>query len=407
MNVIRPILVVDDSRAHRRLLTRTLEKWGYETAEAESAESALAYLAGNEVDLVISDWIMPGMSGVEFCQAFRDLISERPAYFVLLTANTEREFLAEGLESGADDFLTKPFSTVELRARLRAGVRVIQSQRELADKNAALSSTLEELSGAYSAIQRDLNGARKFQESLVPERHFESGCISLSLLFRPSGQVGGDLVGYFPVNANEIGCFSIDVSGHGVASALMTARVASYLGDARDRNVAMVRAGDAYRIRHLPDVCETLNSLLQSDAETDQYLTLSIAKVNPRSGVVEICQAGHPSPAIQRISGDVEYREMLSTPIGLIDDGEFVTETIELSPGDRILLYSDGLTECPDPGDAMLDEDGLAAILKDHSALRGLALIDAVVDDLETFRGGQDFPDDLSAIVIERGLSPG
>lgn len=70
----RPVLVVDDSRAHRRLLSRSLQKWGYETIEAESGEAALEICQSGTIELVVSDWMMPGMSGVEFCRAFRDLM---------------------------------------------------------------------------------------------------------------------------------------------------------------------------------------------------------------------------------------------------------------------------------------------------------------------------------------------
>ncbi|MEP5201616.1 MAG: response regulator, partial [Paracoccaceae bacterium] len=158
---MRPVLVVDDSRAHRRLLSRSLEKWGFEVIEADSGEAGLEICRSSPIELVVSDWMMPGMSGIEFCRAFRDLVKGRAAYFILLTAQTEREVLAEGLESGADDFLSKPFSSIELRARLRAGERVLGAHRALEDKNDVLSSTLSKLSDAYEAIERDLNEARK------------------------------------------------------------------------------------------------------------------------------------------------------------------------------------------------------------------------------------------------------
>ena len=309
--VVRPILVVDDSRAQRRLLSRSLAKWGYETIEADSGEAALRISAQTPVDIVVSDWMMPGMSGVEFCRAFRTQCKDRPAYFILLTAQTEREVLAEGLESGADDFLSKPFNSVELRARLRAGERVVRAQLDLAGKNAALSSALDELSDAYSAIERDLNGARKFQEGLVPDRHLKAGSIEVSMLFQPSGHVGGDLVGYFHVNERELGVYSVDVSGHGVASALMTARVAGYLSDAApDRNIALALLGESYRMVALPDVCARLNAILMADADSDQYLTMSIAKVDKATGEVEICHAGHPSPVVQRADGSIEMTEL-------------------------------------------------------------------------------------------------
>jgi len=100
----RPILVVDDSRAQRRLLTKALARWGHSTIEADCGEAALELCRITEIEFVISDWMMPGMSGVAFCRAYRKMMGNNPAYFILLTAQSEREVLAEGLESGADRF---------------------------------------------------------------------------------------------------------------------------------------------------------------------------------------------------------------------------------------------------------------------------------------------------------------
>lgn len=398
---LSPVLVVDDSRAQRRLLTRTLERWGYQTVEAASGQDALDLCQATHFDIIISDWMMPGMSGVEFCRAFR-AAAERPALFLLLTAQTEREILAEGLESGADDFLSKPFHAVELRARLRAGRRSVQAQKALVDQNEALSTTLDELSDAYAAIERDLKGARVFQEGLLPERHVSFGSTDVSLLFQSSGHVGGDLVGYFPVKQGEIGVFSVDVSGHGVASALMTARVAGYFNAlAPERNIALRSKDGGYEMAPLPEVCATLNTILMQDAESDQCLTMAIAHVDLGARKVNICQAGHPSAALQRATGDVAFLELWSTPIGLIDDGDYALATYQLEKGDRFILYSDGITECPNRDGALLDEDGFKEILKGRRTLKGPELVAGILSDLTDFHGGQDFPDDLSAVVLE------
>jgi len=390
-----PVLIVDDSKAQRRLVSRSLAKWGYETIEAESGAAALAICQATTVDVIVSDWMMPGMSGVEFCKAFREL-KDRRAYFILLTAQTEREVLAEGLESGADDFLSKPFNAVELRARIRAGERLISAQRELAQQNA-------ELSNAYAAIDRDLRGARVFQQALVPNRSWSLEQFDVSLLFQSSGHVGGDLVGYFQVNPHEIGVYSVDVSGHGVASALMTARIAGYFSDsAPDRNIALTRVGKGYGMIPLEDAFKQLNANLQDDQDSDQYLTMALARVNLNTGRVEICSAGHPSPAVQRKDGTVSFLELWSTPIGLLDDVEFCKTEIDLAPGDRLLLYSDGLTECPDTSGNLLDEDGLASLLKQNANRTGQDLVRSLVTSLGSFHGNMEFPDDLSAALIQR-----
>ena len=398
-----PVLVVDDSRAQRRLLVRTLNKWGYETIEAASGQEALSICAGVDIDLVISDWLMPGMSGIEFCKAFRELKQDRPAYFVLLTAQTERERLAEGLESGADDFLSKPFNVVELKARLRAGARVVAAQRDMIAKNRLLRKTLDELEEAHHVIDRDLRDARSFQQALVPKRFVSLPGADISMLYRPSGHVGGDLVGTFPVSATRCGIFAVDVAGHGIASALMTARVAGHLsGSTPDQNIALV-PDDAGGFAMLPpnEVCRRLNDVLVAELDLDKYLTMVLAELDLETGHVVMAQAGHPSPLLQRGDGTIAFIESFGLPVGLIEGATYEASELTLGAGDRLILYSDGLTECPDPDDALLDEDGLSAMVADGRAISGGAFVEFLTERLIDFAGSDDFPDDLSAVVIE------
>jgi len=401
----RPILVVDDSRAHRRLLTKTLARWGHTTIEADSGESALAICRSVEVDFVISDWMMPGMSGIAFCRAFREYMGTKPAYFILLTAQTEREVLAEGLESGADDFLSKPFNTVEMKARITAGERVLSAQLDLKKKNDLLTKTLGELQDLYSAIDRDLLEARLFQQALVPERHFSLSGGTASLLYEPSGHVGGDLVGVFPISEKRYGIYAVDVAGHGVASALMTARIAGLLNPSSpERNLALTTDDKGARVMRPPDeVCTALNDLLLAEIETDRYLTMVLADVDLESGRVTLSQAGHPSPAILRSDRTVEYVSSYGMPIGLIPNAEFSTFEIQLCVGDRLLLHSDGITECPLHGsETLLEEEGFEALLLEIFENSGVDFINALHDGLSKVSGLNDFPDDLSAVLLER-----
>lgn len=403
--VVDTVLVVDDSRAQRRILSSYLGRWGYRVVEAASGAEALEKCISENIDLIVSDWMMPGMNGLEFCQAFRALDREYYGYFILLTSKSEKAEIARGLDIGADDFLTKPVAGDELLARIRAGERILKMERELTKKNQIVSSTLNEISKLYDSLDRDLVEARKLQQSLVRERFADFGSAQISLLLRPSGHVGGDLVGFFPINDDQFGVFSLDVSGHGIASALMTARLAAYLtGTSADQNLA-IRVGENGDLvaRSPADVAEVLNRLMLEEMETELYFTMILGHFNFKTGKFVMTQCGHPNPAIQREDGDVVFFGDGGMPIGLIPGATFEDVEVTLEKGQRILVCSDGVTECPDGGSGMLGDDGFVEMCQKMSDQRGSDFFEALMWDLNHYNKDQDFPDDISAILLEFG----
>jgi len=397
------VLVVDDSRLQRKILCSSIKRWGFEVFEAGSAEEALVIAADVQPDLVLSDWVMPGMNGLDFCNAFREQSSKRYGYFVLLTSKSEKNEIAMGLEAGADDFVIKPVDANELRARITAGERIMRMQRELEKKNDLITETLDELQRVYDSLDSDLLEAKKLQQSLVPERHksFDTGDVSLML--RSSGHVGGDLVGFFPAGKGHLGLFSLDVSGHGISSALMTARLAGYLSaTAPDQNVSLHQLKDGqYTFLPPEDVIETLNDLVLDEMETEHYFTLLLADVDLTSGHVRMAQAGHPHPLVQRKDGTIEQEGTGGFPVGLMSGISFSQFETQLHPGDRLVLLSDGVTECPGRKGKMLEEEGLSAMVTDLADVSGPAFFEAMLWQLGEFSGDQSFPDDVSGILFE------
>jgi sigma-B regulation protein RsbU (phosphoserine phosphatase) len=345
---IQKVLVVDDSRLQRRILVASLKKWGFEVFEADNGEAAIEICANTPPDLVLSDWVMPGMSGLEFCRAFRALDCDQYSYFILLTSKSEKQEVARGLDAGADDFLIKPLEADELRARISAGARILDMQRELSEKNRMIETALEELRVAHDAIDKDLMQARKIQESLVPELTREFGKSRVSLLLKPCGHIGGDLVGMFSPGVNRLGFYSIDVSGHGITSAMMTARLGGYLSSNHfDQNVAMEKRFDKFYALLPPEqVAEMLNSRLMADAGVEEYFTMVYAIIDLRNGHLKLVQAGHPHPLMLRADGTTEFLGEGGLPIGLLPDVKFHRIETYMQPGDKLLLYSDGFTEC-------------------------------------------------------------
>ncbi len=400
---IRSVLVVDDSKLQRRILSASLKRWGYDVLEADSGEAALKMTAEQQPDLVLSDWMMPGMSGLELCREFRELSGEEYSYFILLTSKSEKGEIAQGLDSGADDFLTKPVDSNEVRARINAGERLLEMQRELKAKNLVISDTLDELQRLYDSLDSDLIEAKKLQQSLLRERNKVLPSGELSLVLRSSGHVGGDLVGFFPAGDRYLGLYGIDVSGHGISSALMTARLAGYLSAAApDQNVAMERLADGSFVPRPPEqTIADLNDLILNEMETEHYFTLLLGFVDLDTGLVRMAQAGHPHPAIQRADGSVEHIGTGGFPVGLVQGVTFEQFDVQLSEGDRIAILSDGVTECPNVAGEMLGEDGLTDLMKSLKDIKGPAFLETLIWQLAEFCGRWEFPDDVSGIVFE------
>lgn len=403
----RRVLVVDDSRLQRRILSALLQRWGYEIVEAGTAEDALKICEARPPDFVLSDWMMPGMDGLEFCQTFRKLQRDSYGYFILLTSKSEKEAVAKGLDCGADDFLSKPVNGSELRARLNAGERILQMERELTEKNKLIGSTLDQLQKLYDEIDNDLLEAKKLQQSLIREKFRDFGPMKVSLLLQSSGHVGGDLVGFFPINDHSVGLFAIDVSGHGISSALMTARLAGYLSSAvPEQNIALNKQPNGEYLPLPPsEVIEKLNQMVLTEMDTEHYFTLLLAQVDLASGKVTMAQAGHPHPVLLHRDGSCEIAGVGGLPVGLLEKATFDQCELTLAPGDRLVIPSDGITECPNPAGEMMDSAGLFPMLADLNHLRGPTFLDAMVWRLSDYSGTESFSDDVSAILLEFGVN--
>jgi sigma-B regulation protein RsbU (phosphoserine phosphatase) len=328
---------------------------------------------------------------------------ESYGYFILLTSKSEKTEIADGLEAGADDFLAKPVSGSELRARLRAGERMLAMQAELLAKNRIVARTLAELQKVYDSLDRDLIEARKLQQTLVRDRVRDYGWAQASLLLRNSGRVGGDLVGSFRVDDDRVAVYSIDVSGHGVASAMMTARLAGFLtGSSPDQNLAFHKGSDGGHVL-LPAeaVAERFNRLMLEEIQAEQYFTMVLAVVDRVARRLSFVQAGHPHPMLMRSSGQVRRLGNGGLPIGLVPQAVYENVELSFGPGDRLILVSDGFTECPLPSGLDFGEEGLALSLGRSAHLSGSDLLEALVWDLGQQAGTTAFPDDLSAVVLD------
>lgn len=402
---IQRVLVVDDSRAQLKMVETMVRRWGYEVMTADSGHQALEIVRRTPPDLILSDWMMPGMTGLEFCRHFRGLSQNGYGYFILLTSKSEKGDIAKGLDAGADDFLTKPVNAHELRARIKAGERIVSMERQLSEKNRQVSDALEELREIHTAIDNDLRQARTIQQSLVPERICEVLTSRVSLLLRPCGHVGGDLVGVFKPGFGRLGLYSIDVSGHGITSAMVTARVAGYLSSTfPEQNVALERRFDRfYAMREPAETAQMLNQRLAADPGVEEYLTMAYVAADLASGRMRMVQAGHSPPLLLRADGSHDFIGNGGLPIGLVDEVSYDQHDFQLQSGDRLLLYSDGFTEAVMKNGEMLGDDGLVEIFRESARTgSGPDLLEDMFWRLtQQMESAAKLGDDVSAALLE------
>jgi diguanylate cyclase (GGDEF)-like protein len=169
------VLVVEDSAVYRDMLASCLRQWGYDVTVAEDGMQAWEILQNNNApSLLVIDWILPGLDGIELCRRIRNRQTAPYPYIVLLTAQDEKQNLIEGLNAGADDYLTKPFDENELRARLRSGARILSLQGQLLRKEDELrfQALHDHLTGLWNRgailefLERELARARRGPEPL-------------------------------------------------------------------------------------------------------------------------------------------------------------------------------------------------------------------------------------------------
>ncbi|MEM6679123.1 MAG: SpoIIE family protein phosphatase [Pseudomonadota bacterium] len=457
------VLVVDDSPTQRLLISAQLRGWGYKVTQAGDGMAALETLSQQPHDIVLSDWMMPGLDGPTLCSAIRERTADRYVYLVLLTSRGRPDDVSAGLNAGADDFLSKPFAAAELSARLAAGARVIAMERRLAAQKKATEKALAKLDALYRAVDADLQAAAVLQREQLPPPSAEINGFNIATYCRFHGHVGGDHIGFFPIGEQGVGIFSIDVAGHGVASALLAIRLAQFMsGTAPDENIAIELGQDGQpRPRPPEEVIADLNARCHVSLNHDIYFTMAYGVIDRLSGRVCLSQAGHSPAARLARDGSVRFSEIgAGPPVGLLDDAVFTSGTFTLEPGERLILYTDGVTEagvqpihcgagapehetapekdvvltlegasngaeatltaappstCTDPAPAMLDQgpdgglevapllgtDGFAKILKECASETTHDLLPAVVARLtgEPYCAALD--DDLSALVIE------
>lgn len=376
------ILLVDDDRIHSRILEVRLRAQGYQIAVADSGEAALVQARLCPPTVILCDWLMDGMNGLDVCRAFKAEPALESAHFILLTSRSRVEDRVEGLDCGADDFLSKPVDPEELLARVRSGIRLHQA-------NERLKLLASELHQQKLRLDQELEEAASYVRSLLPEPI--GGAVRVDSLFEPCNELGGDSYDFFWLDDDHFVIYLADGSGHGLAAAFPSISVHNQL---RSRSLPV-------DLRDPGAVLQTLNAGFPMERHQGRYLTLWYGVYQASSRTLRYASAGHP-PALlwSRTSAfPCHWLKGQGMAVGLFEDSTYGSESLEVGEGACLLVYSDGLYEVPRPGggmgtlpDFMELVEQCRGLLADHDGL------DRLLSQIHDVTDNAPFTDDYSVI---------
>lgn len=393
------ILIAEDEKVSRRLLESRLKKWGYQVTAAEDGQEAWEIFQKEHFSMVISDWMMPKMDGLELLRCIR--ASERPGYVytILLTARTEKEDILAGMESGADDFITKPFDKDELLARLKVGLRITDLERDLAQRN-------QELEKINQRMRKDLQAAAKIQQSLLPAKLPECETANFAWKYVPCDELAGDTLNLFYLDEDNIGLYLLDVSGHGVPAALLSVNLSRIINPnpgQSDLLKEQIPGSRGYQLVCPEDVADRLNQRFPLDSSTEQYFTIQYAQLNVKTGSLTFISAGHPPMIHVKADGSSTAIQVRSMPIGfMVGVGKVYEEkTLNLKAGERLYFYSDGIIEAMN---SEREQYGVERLTEKLNSSRELSLaksLELITREIDLWTSGLGCGDDVSILALE------
>jgi len=378
VEVKKLVLVVDDAPANLQIVHSILKN-DFKVRVATSGAKALDLVkARPQPDLILLDVMMPVMDGYEVCAILKAMPEGRDIPVIFLTGKTEAGDETRGFEVGAVDYIHKPFSPAVVKARVRTHL-VLRDSREL-------------LARQLLYLNNELEMARKIQLSILPQKTPKISGLEINAHYIPMSSVAGDFYDFIIVDEKRVGILVADVSGHGLAAALIA---------------SMLQVALAAQFAHASDPGRVLAGLNRSlyGKFQEHFVTAVYVFVDLESKTVRYAGAGHPPFLLWRASAQTTLEmEENGLPLGLFPNANFAVGEIQVEPGDKAVLFTDGIVETASPSEQEFGADLFKGFLQSHHNLRADLFADSLLDELSNWSEkprGEGQQDDITFVTID------
>ncbi len=455
------VVIAEDSRIQAKILQKHLHEAGFEVRVAPDGAKAWDLIQQDPPTVIISDIEMPEMNGYELCRRAKSDPVLRRIPLILLSTLSAPEDIIEGLHAGADNYVTKPYQaeyllsrvdsllntpleeidedSPSLEVKLAGKTYTVQSGRQqvlnllistfenaveknnelirvnqeltvardqLTRWNDELTQLNDKLETANTRMSRDLEAAAKIQQSLLPGAVHANPIPNAEFAwqFIPCDELAGDFLNYFHLDERHIAMYVVDVSGHGVASSLLSVTIGRLLTPHASSSSLLVRqgSGDGERVIVPPsEVVAELNRRFPMEDQGGLYFTIAYSVLDLATRQLHYASGGHTPLVVVDKNGGMRSVDADGMSIGWMEDVDFEELLIELEVGDRVFMYSDGV---PEAMNADLDEYGDDRMLQVIDAGRNRSLDDAVgslLTSVQKWCGRSGPRDDVSILALE------
>ncbi len=397
------ILVVDDDPDILELLKMNLEPEGYTVRTANDGDGALQSASTEPPDLILLDVMMPHKNGLQVIAELKNIDETKSIPVILVTARGQADDKVLGLETGADDYITKPFDLREVTARVEAVLGRTRPIKYINPLKRAMGEGFSE--EGLQQLAGHLEAAAAIQKKLLPDQAPRFDEYDIANLLQSSTSVSGDFYDFILLNETQVGIVLGDVKGNGIPAALLMVMIRTAL-----RLLCHEEGTPA-------SILKRINDLVAQDTEADLFATMIYGILDMKTSTFTYANGGHCYPFHYNSRKGIDELKTGGMLIGAFEEATFTYGTCHLDPGDIIVFYTDGITETEAAEDTTSDVsthweqdasvlfyggDRLAACLAENTELSASALSEAILNDLAEFSGSTQTHDDRALIVIKR-----
>jgi sigma-B regulation protein RsbU (phosphoserine phosphatase) len=379
------ILIVDDTPANLHLLSKMLGEQGYRARPVPDGPLALAAVRAEAPDLILLDIRMPEMDGYQVCAHLKEDAGTRDIPIIFISALDATRDKVKAFTAGGVDYITKPFQCEEVLARVETHLSLQRLTQQLQTANRRLQE-------ANNKMERELALAGEVQASFLPHDLPDIEGWQLAVTLEPSRETCGDFYDVNLLPDGRLGFLVADVVDKGAGAALFMAL--SWI---------LIRTYAVEYPTQPEQVMSAVNQRILEDTKTSQFVTVFNGILDPATGAVSYCNAGHPPPyLLSDQGGAVQALRPTGMALGVTEDAAWEQEVVQLTPGDALVLYTDGVTEARNERDMLFEEERLLECVKTVRRHSAREIQNVILADVREFVGDAPQSDDIALMVVVR-----